>query len=484
MYKVLIVDDEPWVAYGLAHLIDWESMGFQIIGEANDGLTALAIIKEQRPQLIVSDIRMPGLDGIELLRQIKENGLEAKVILVSGYAEFQYAQQALRLGAYDYLLKQVDKNKLTETIERLTTTLRKQEQATIEREVMLDDLFEWLEPDNTLTIGNFLANKSIATDYPHFRFLSSTYTVQPSSLYKEGIVKNPHLDMIRLRTGQYKIADLLCYDESKTPLQLLNYITEQLDEAQYIGISSIGLFSTPISKLFQEADVAMCSTLFRRGDKVLAYKPQELSSDFQKLLIQLEQAIKEQAQEKIDGLLTAMRIDAEEQLLSIDQLAILYNQIVSMIYKYYGHTGRVYEAEHLQYDGIIRQYGSIDQLFQRLKAFFEQLSESDIHIHNVQIEKVISYIDNHYTEDLVLSEIAKHFKISTSYLSSLIKKETGATYSDYMMNKRLGMAKRLLNDPDLSIHDVVQRVGYKDYFHFNKLFKKHFGITPSKYRKL
>jgi two-component system response regulator YesN len=484
MYNVLIVDDEPWVAYGLTHLIDWESLGFHIIGEAHDGLTALAIIKDKRPQLIISDIRMPGLDGLELLEQIKINELDAKVILVSGYAEFEYAQKALRLGAYDYLLKQVDRQKLTETIMRLKLDLEQQEQSAKEFDVMLDDLFEWLEPDNTLTVGNFLANKGIATDYPHFRFLCSTYAVQTASLCKEGVIRGKDLDVLRVRTGQHKIAVLLSYDESKAPLHFLDYISEQLSDAQYTGISSIGLFSTPIAKLYQEADIAMCSALFHRGNKVLSYKLQELAPEIKKQLINLELATKEQTRDKIEQLLDAIKQYAEQQRPAIDQIAFLYNQIISIIYKYYGHTSRNFEIEHLNYEQICRYYGSLDMLFQRLNSFFELLTEAEIHIHNVQIEKVIAYIDSRFTEDILLSAIAKHFQISIGYLSTLIKKETGATYSDYILNKRLSLAKSLLSDPTLSVHEIVQRVGYKDYFHFNKLFKKHFGITPSKYRKL
>src|SRR5262249_19230896 len=118
MYQVLIVDDEPWVAYGISRLIDWESLGYQVRGEAFDGITAVSWIQENHPDVIISDIRMPGLDGIELLEKVKEQGLTAEVILVSGYSEFEYARRALSLGAFDYLLKQIDKQLLENTLTR------------------------------------------------------------------------------------------------------------------------------------------------------------------------------------------------------------------------------------------------------------------------------------------------------------------------------------------------------------------------------
>lgn len=112
------------------------------------------------------------------------------------------------------------------------------------------------------------------------------------------------------------------------------------------------------------------------------------------------------------------------------------------------------------------------------------MNEQEAHVSNDQAKKIIAYIDQRYTEDILLSSLAKQFNLSIGYLSMLVKKETGKTYSEYVTEKRLALAKELLGDQSISIQDIVQRVGYKDYFHFNKLFKKHFGITPSKYRKL
>lgn len=484
MYNVLIVDDEPWVAYGIANLIDWESCGYHLIGEAHDGLTALDIIMAKQPELIISDIRMPGLDGIQLLEQIKEKQLPSKVILISGYAEFEYAQKALRLGAYDYLLKQVDKHKLTETILRLSEDLQNKQQAEKDLDVMLDELFEWLEPDNLTTVEHFLSNKGMEPEFLNFRFLCCSCSSQSAALFKEGIMQTEGLRAIKFRSGQHKISIFVNYDESKHPLPLLDYITEQLSDAPYIGISSIGLLTTPIAKLYQEADISMSTTAFYQGDQLFPYKSQELSSEIRKQIIQAEQAIKGQARDQIDHILDTICEYGREKRLYIDQIAMLYNQFVSIIYKYYGHSNRIHEIEHLHYEQITRYYDSIEALFQRLKDFFELSTDGEVHIHNLQVEKIIAYINSCFTEDIVLSAIAKKFNISIGYLSTLIKKETGTTYSDYILNKRLSLAKDLLNDPSLSVHDIVQRVGYKDYFHFNKLFKKHFAITPSKYRKL
>ena len=115
------------------------------------------------------------LNGIELLESIHLQGLQTKVILVSGYAEFEYAQKALRLGAFDYLLKQVDKNKLTETLQRLKNELAEKHTANQELDLLLDDLFELLEPDNNIKISNFLTNRGMELEFPHCRVISCLY---------------------------------------------------------------------------------------------------------------------------------------------------------------------------------------------------------------------------------------------------------------------------------------------------------------------
>ena len=124
MYQVLIADDEPWITYGLVHLIPWEDFGYTVCGTAQNGLEALQMCREQRPDLLISDIRMPGMDGISQQDSLRKETLDLHVVFVSGYSEFEYAQSAVRLGAYDYLLKPVEAKDLIDLLNRLTLSLR------------------------------------------------------------------------------------------------------------------------------------------------------------------------------------------------------------------------------------------------------------------------------------------------------------------------------------------------------------------------
>lgn len=125
MYKIFLADDEIWVIMGLKKLIEKTGAPFRVVGEANNGIVALEEIEEKKPDVLITDIRMPGMDGLQLMQKIQEKNLDTRVVLVSGYAEFNYAQQAMRMGAVDYLLKPVEEEALAEVLERLEIMLNK-----------------------------------------------------------------------------------------------------------------------------------------------------------------------------------------------------------------------------------------------------------------------------------------------------------------------------------------------------------------------
>lgn len=484
MYKVLVVDDEPWVAYGIAHLIDWETNGFEVVGEAYDGVTALQLIEQHAPHVVVSDIRMPGLDGIQLLEKLKEKELEVEVVLISGYSEFQYAQQALRLGAFDYLLKQVEAEQLLDTVQRVKERLHTRQRSLQQLDLFLHDMFELLEPSSGMTIGEFAANKGGALTYPDFRFIGCQHDRSASMLLPAFEQQFSGIKTLHLRTGLNQWALLVNYDEADNTRNFLDYLSNLIGKVQHAGISSKGSSSTLLAQLYQESEIALCSAIFYQYEQLMQYKPGEPDNRDNKMVLQMELAVKEGDRAKISELLAEWERRCKEERIAVDRLAMIYNQFISLLLKYYRSSADFIELEHLSFDQLVRHYRSHAGLFSRLGALFEQTNDKEAYISNDQAQKIIAFIDGSYTEDILLGALAKQFNLSIGYLSMLIKKETGKTYSEYVTDKRLALAKELLGDPASSIHEIVQRVGYKDYFHFNKLFKKHFGITPSKYRKL
>ncbi|THF75235.1 response regulator transcription factor [Cohnella fermenti] len=482
MYKVLIADDEPWVAYGISRLIDWTSEGFEVIGEVYDGASALAQVREARPDVVISDIRMPGLDGIELLEEIRKLGSGTQVVLVSGYSEFEYAQRALRLGAFDYLLKQIDKEQLRETMARLRERLDDKRQASSWVDQQLGELFELLNSDSDTEIGRFYACRE-TSEYPNYRVVSVHYE-QPADIGDMKEIRGMgSLSGFAMRTGQQRWTLLLNYDETE-PADLLELIEKRLGSASHIGISTLGRASDSLSRLYREADTALFTSLLYPGLRVARYRANEPLAGASAHLLRLELAIREQATDRIKEIVREIEQECLRQQPNAEQVTSVYNQIVALLHKYYGQDEAFPDPEFMSYSQLGRLGDPADSIFERVRTAFDRQAEPDFPIVREQVKSVMSFIDIHFTDDLSLGVIAKRLNLSLGYLSFLIKKETGRTYSEYVSFKRIALAKELLANEALSIHEIVERVGYKDYFHFNKLFKKHVGVTPSKYRKL
>lgn len=241
MYRVMIVDDEPWSIYGLEKLIDWESQGFHIKATATDGLSALGQIKELKPHLLISDIRMPGLDGLELTRELKKTSPGTAIILVTGYSDFAYAQEALRQGVFDYLGKQVKKVELLHALERVKTHLQKASSTD------WDLYFSLFDEDNNIPV------KSIAK---YMGFSESSRCCVVSALC-DSIPDIPMIGQpitaagytqLHFRTGVKKETALLCFDENSRPGSLTE--AAQITNAR-AGTSQISSLDVSFSELLR-----------------------------------------------------------------------------------------------------------------------------------------------------------------------------------------------------------------------------------------
>jgi len=484
MYRVLIVDDEPWVAYGISKLIQWGELGFTVMEQTHDGLTAISMIEQFQPEVVISDIRMPGLDGIELLREIRERELDTAVIFVSGYSEFEYAQQAVKLGAFDYLLKQIDRGALTETVARLKEKLDAKQRNNVDPDILLNDLFDLVDSENQTTIDHFLLGKGYRLLNPHYRFISCLFPYATISSIDQPGVEQEGIQSLSFRTGYNQKTILVNYDERDAFFTIEDFIKLHLQDSVHIGISSSVVCSAPLLKLYQEANIALSSALCGEDLRCIEYREPQNPSPLSAELLQLELVIKENLTAGIKNQIQLISDWCIRQNLLIDQVTDIYNQIVSLIRKYFRWSNVDQNIEFLAYDQVTRLYKSYHALFQGLQDAFSSQADVQILISDDQMKDIMTYIDTHYTEDLILGDVAKHFSMSIGYLSSLIKKKTGTSYSEYIIRKRLQLAKELLTDQTLSVQEVVQRVGYKDYFHFNKWFKRHVGVTPSKFRKI
>lgn len=388
MYTVLIADDEPWVAYGISNLIKWETLGFKIIDTALDGMSALEKVKCHAPDLLISDIRMPGLNGLELMRRIREEQIDTEVVFMSGYTEFEYAQEAVRLGAFDYLVKQVENTDLEAMLKRVAQKLSGKKGRD------WDTYFRLFDESGGLTVRECM--KILGMECPSLpcRFITLLF---------DAPIDNPLILMqkagpapvLLFRTGTCKLGLLAFggHDAAGLP----DSIAGSYQNAISAGISDLSDGHASFYLLFRQSDIAAGVAHEHTNKKTLGY-----------------QAAK-----------------------------------------------RIMEA------------------VSREPKAHEDSKPDNIPSHS---RRIIGAIDESFTKDIHITDLARDFYISPNYLCTLVKKETGLTYSDYIITKRIQLAKDLLRQTDLSIQEIIDRIGYRDYAHFCKLFKRREGITPTKYR--
>lgn len=460
MYHVLLADDEPSIIESLQNAIAWEEYGMEIAHTTNSGKEALDILMNNPPDIAILDIRMPGCSGLELSKYIYQNELKTQVIIVSGYAEFSYAQKAIQYNVLGYCLKPVEYDELTSL---LLKAVRNLESASF---VISDsDFLEAIESNQTDMISHYLeANDFLYDTY----YLASSISESPL----------PLADSLSLCTGTSQYGYL-----SSKPFNASDF--EAFLENP--SIRGIGIYPIPVSlndlhnsfyrclamgyHYFINPDTKICTTYH----------------DFHSLPYtdQISDAVNFTAKDKLCSLLEQLMDQEYQQLFSIHSAQQLYNMIISNArlipnsQDYYIHHYRQLTHEYESFQAML------ESLLQMLNASPQtEETQEQLNISNSYFLKIMKYINTYYNENITLTDVAKVVNLNPNYISQVFKKSTGTTFSRYLTDLRINHAKKLLDTTNISINDISQQAGFNDYFYFLKTFKKYTGQTPSEYREI
>lgn len=469
MYQVIIADDEPWALYRIQNLVDWGSMDFEVAGTATDGLSALELVKEAQPDLLFSDIRMPGLDGLQLIRELKEISPRTLVILISGFSDFSYAQEALRQGVFDYLVKPVKREELSRVLEHVAQRLS--EVHSPREHGIFFSLFDSEHPCSASKLFEALDCELLL---PQCCLVTSLYD---SPLEGALIQKNPDgPSSLSLRTGAKQVSVLLQLDK---PFAGQDFLMEKIhmEKALYTGISSICPVDTDFSLLLRQSKIALLTAALHRTQAPVFYS-QDIPAQANQLLVQFSSALRSNDQATMLTLLN--RLEMSAKTFQMDVLLDITNRMTALLCEYrYGG----YEALEIHHWQQLTPENPLEMLISPLRSAIRQ-SDTSPNLPLTQLRQILDMIESNYTREIRLTDLAKHFYLSSNYLSILIKKETGLTFSELLIQKRIGRSKKMLTETNLPIQDIMEQVGYKDYSCFIKLFKKHTGYTPYAYRKV
>lgn len=537
MYTLIVVDDEKWVRHGLSTTIDWEAGGIKLLGEAEDGEAACRMIDMNAPDIIITDIRMPGMDGLALLEYIRERRLHCKVIMISGYSDFSYAQKALRFGAHDYVLKPIEETNLLQIVGRCIDDLEKERRKESEFKKMSGYIRESLPLARQRYLEMSLTGQSVtAQSQLHMKWKAlnigldservGVFAVRLHSwgprrseedrsliVYSIGnMAEEIGLGWVSCPLDPNQDADLavlysspLLAGDMEMDRRNYKFKLEKLIHAvhHYLGIQiSIGISRernwAALTQSFNESLHACafaffdgCGTTYdavelpKMSDKPLLYPGPKNSWDtrlFHAMKLGDETMLKQLLDELDSHIISSRELYSPLHLYR--GLAALLDRVVC----HWEISCPLPETDHafINRKKITFSASNFSHLNDYLLSIFIELIKDYRAAGSKKriIELALDYIQDHFTEALKMNEVAEHLFINPSYFSKIFHEEMGETFSKYVSGLRVSVARRLLKQSTLKVYEVAHQVGYSDFRHFVKVFKDTEGITPEKYRNL
>ncbi|MBM7566212.1 response regulator transcription factor [Paenibacillus sacheonensis] len=469
MHKALIVDDESWVVESLKDLVDWERHGFEIIGQAHNGAEALALMKELKPDVVFTDIRMPEMSGLELIQRGRSLGLPILFVVVSGYAEFAYAQKAISYGAVAYCLKPFDDMEISGVLHKLDGMLTKAKAMPSPASPLLQYLLETGEDSRQKLLDEL--ERAGFGDW-------SANGIVPIAAVGSGELelRGPKL---RLKTGASKTVYLLPAEQA---IALGKAWTSRIPD----GLSGIGIGGVIKDLAEVRAGIDAADALahqFFVTREIGAYASRTFRQEELNLrLADMSEAIAGRAQPAIEQAFKSIGELFGSGALSIRHAFQVYNLTVSFLFKL-GQT----EETLYSYEQLLHAYRDVYDMLAALEALAARdmipaEPAPSIETKNRSFASILQFVTEHYREELSLQGLSEQFYLNPSYISQLFRKEVGETLTGYIARLRIEQAQELLKGDGDSIQEIAEKIGYRDYFYFTRLFKKITGKTPSRYR--
>ena len=532
---MVIADDEKKICKLIEYLVNWEEIGIKLLGTAYDGLTALQLINETKPDILLTDIRMPGMDGLCLIEEAKKQNESLKCIIISGYKDFQYAQQGMRFGVRDYLLKPINQEDLTRTLKKLVKetheeitiksthlhleeTLKNytgtfkhlflktvlQKQLNESEETILQEVKKINEAD---IIKHFARCIAVKPNISYKEFTKESYQLLTEKTIEIAEVEFSSRNWIWIsEVTEEGIFFLLFYDalDRRELLESINHIKERVLSLQdlfprlyfHAVISDQADSCIQLIRRIKESRIAIGNRFLSGLNTVsesnsLSAKTGESESIDIRILTLLEDKPETFDLDEIKKCVeTARQIMKAEDISSCLQIKKNLLLLLNHYLNGFKQLDTTLEETKIEswFSEMYEHCTSLEQTFHLLEDTLGETRLSVLdHLKNKEIKPVIyakHYIEENKGINIKLEELAKNTGFSYTYFSSLFKKETGKTVTEYIQMIRIDTAKKLLTEKDKSISEVAELAGYNDIKFFTRQFKKTLGVSPNEYRKL
>ncbi|MHA9739550.1 response regulator transcription factor [Robinsoniella peoriensis] len=532
-FKVVVIDDKPLIRRSLIETIQWEVLGCEIAGEAENGLEAKEVIRKVKPHLIISDIKMPGLDGLSLTEFVKEFLPDSKVIIITGYQEFEYAKKAIQLGVCDLVLKPIDNGAMEVIIQKAIDSIREQLQKEHYQRQLLEEndrykmkigrslkalqsqfLMEVIKgrrsPDRMdadETVNLHLGERNFSVILARIRSSdqqvvreSANVAVKLMEHFKEacdmGFVdlmvdqdlvfiafhrpgKSAREHRVQMKRCLYAMNDRLLKEQGSVCCFAVSRITNDVAKLEEC-------YKNTVEILNQNYFTAEENILFQTS-AALAVSPDTgyLLKELNQFYTDLEHMEDGERDQKV-----VVMVEKIVQETKGDEFRIkcMLSEICITLLRHYSekfhkddlkkNTNKVME----EINGFVDIRDAREYLVDFIREIRKHLKEENRLTHPLA-QGTMDYIRQNYKQNITLTQVADTLSVNSSYLSRLLKKETGENFVDLLAGFRIDIAKRLLDEPGSKVLDVCEKAGYSDYAYFYQVFKRVEKISPSEYKK-
>lgn len=521
---LLIADDESSIRMGLKCIVDWNELGFTICGEAANGEEALARILALNPSLVLLDVKMPKMHGTEVIRRAREAGFQGKCIILSGYSDFKYAQEAIKSGVRFYLTKPIDEDELYQTVSEIKQELAEEKQhsthftefqnkakGVVLQELLTDTLNTPLSDQD---LDHFCLTAEvyqivICEDF-HTQAAAAPYTFaellkvinRDNNIFEH--LKINHRDVVLLKGshGLNKLSDFLDRFEENTaqsgsPL-----------ESMFLAYGRPVSAPADIHLSYKDAAQLLTRRFFCKQEQhAMGYEllpelpssaPSSLSAHGRTALELNEAALARYTDRFVDyiqsynrRMTVATLSELEETLLyAPDEVRDIKLFLTDLYLQIKEKTNRTYASSKIPFSSNSSVLEFIDscnylyEIIQFLSKQFEMIMDATGNpSRDTILDDVLYYIDHHFRENIKLETIAPLFGYNSAYLGKIFSKTVGENFNSYVDHRRIEHSKQLLLENQLKVYEIAEQVGYKNVDYFHKKFKKYVGESPAEFRK-
>lgn len=534
--KVFLIEDEMVVRRGIKNSIDWEKEGYIFCGEASDGELAYPMIIKEKPDILITDIRMPFMDGLELCKLVKKELPNIKILILSGYDEFDYAKEAIRLGVTEYLLKPISSGKLLEALNGVSESIRREKEDKDLVRKYMEEMRENTEHEKQkffeqMIAGNLSMADALETGKKYemnlsagmynlllFRFTLGKENRKSGELLGEAEYAIEKLTerleyVFEFQRGVEGWAFLLMADNEEQMSERVKELSKDLEEIMknYSTIAYFGGIGQPVARLreleesFREAERALAARFTMELNRIISVEDIRMAQnvdtlddieitsfgEIEKTRTMLEKFLNNGAEDEIDEFVDVYINELpEENLKSVlmRQYIIMDAYIVMMSFceKIEGIEGEM-QAQSEELKNSMKTIQTLEEIKNYIRMLLKKIigvrdtisgrCYSDIiEIAKDQIRKT------YMSDEISLNTIAAEVGMSPSYFSSIFSKEMGKTFVEYLTEIRMDRAKELLMCSSMKTSEIGYEVGYKDPHYFSYIFKKTQNCTPKEFR--